>query len=208
MALGAGVASPSYIGGSFAVDQTGASPTLSVPAGSIPGDTIIAVLRCRADRSMSGFTGWTTHLSTVVQSGNTPDATSSRVYILSRTLAAETSFGFTQSSASAYGFALLSFRNGVVGANSYADGQNATVTKASASSLLLAIAFANNANVLSAAPVFIGYTNRGTSSFFNTSYFYLVFAETLAGVGAGSTTATGTFSTVSAQDGVWLAEIG
>lgn len=206
---GGGGGSPSYIGGTFAVTQSGTTATLNVPGGATTGDLVIAVLRCRGDRTFSGFTGWTTLRDTPIQTTLPADSTSSILYVLTRTLASESSFSFTHSSASAYGAALLVFRDAAVTTETLANGQSATITKADNDSLLLAVAVANSHSTAPADPVFTSYTRRGRTYFdLSGSFFYEAIAETRSGVSAGSTTASGTFSSAGNQDAVWLAEIG
>lgn len=200
---------PTYIGSSAAVTQSSDTPTLSVPVGAASGDTVVVVLRCRADRSISGFSGWTMHHSGVVESTQPAAIEYARVYILSRVLASETSFSFTQSSSSAYGAALLVFRDGAVGNNAYADGLTVGITKASSDSILLAVGLGNNLNVSVPSPAFSAYTQRAVTYFFaSPSYFYIGACETRSGVGAGSVSATSSSLGPGGQVGVWLAEIG
>lgn len=159
---------------------------------------------------MSGFTGWTTIISSVLPSTDPGGTGNSRVYILTRTLAAETSFAFTQSASAAYGAALLVFRGGVVGTNTLVDATSGSITKSGANSMLLAVSLYNQSAVspTTVNPTFASYTNRGYSYFFSSpSYFYVVVAETRSGVPAGSTTATGNPPSASGR-ATWLAEIG
>lgn len=204
---------PTYIGGTFAVTQSSATPTLAVPGGATSGDLVIAILRARADRTMSGFTGWTQLHDAVVQSDQNPlDPLNSRVYILHRNLTNETSFAFTHSAAAAYGGALLVFRNSSVIQDTLSDSYVTSITKAGSNSLLLAVGLANNDlnNPSTAAnPTFTDYTRAGVTYFDNAStFFYTAYCETRSGVPAGSTGVTDVFPSAGNQNGVWLAEIG
>lgn len=207
---GGGGGSVSYIGGDYVPNGVG-NPTLAVPGLAEPGDTVVVVLRCREDRTMSGFTGWTTHLSTPVYSGGSGDFYT-RAYVLSRTLAAETSFSFTQSSASAYGAMLLVFRGGVFIGGTPADGNTVSRTKTLDTSIMLAIAFNSNDTTLPTGnvPCFAGYTDRG-QTYYDAGgvYYYSAYAETKDGDPAGSVSATANISaTTTGQSGVYLMEIG
>ncbi len=198
----------SYIGGDYIVNGVG-NPTLNVPGLAMAGDTVFVVLRCREDRSMSGFSGWTTHLSTAVYSGGSGDFFT-RAYVLSRTLAAETSFSFTQSSASAYGAALMAFRGGSFVGGTYADGNTVSRTKTNPGGVMLAMAFNSNDGVLPTTnlPCFTGYTARGQTYYDVGSYYYTAYAETKDGDPAGSVSATANIpATTTGQSGVYLLEI-
>lgn len=197
---------PSYIGGTFAVDQSGSTVTLAVPSGATGGDTCIVILRCRADRTMSGFSGWTTNLETSVIEGFDGNASYTMAYVLSKELSAETSFSFTQSSASAYGAALLVFRDGVIVGGTYTDGLSSSITKVGANSLLLAVGFSNGTSDLG-TDSFAGYTTRGITAFTSGLSFFAAFVGTKSGVAAGPTSATGEFQPVPGANGAWLAEI-
>lgn len=207
---GGGGGAVTYIDGTYIVSGVG-NPTLSVPGTALPGDIVFVVLRCREDRSMSGFTGWTTHLSTPVYSGGSGDFFT-RAYVLSRTLAAETSFSFTQSSPSAYGAALIVLRGGVFIGGTYADGNVASRIKTLSTSTMLAFAFNSNDGTLPTGnvPCFTGYTARGQTYFDNGgSYFYTAYVETKDGEAAGSVSATANISaTTTGQSGVYLVEVG
>lgn len=207
-----GGASPSFIGGDFKVTQSGTTVTLTPPVGAQSGDLVIAVLRARADRTMSGFSGWTQHRDSIVQSTLPSDPINSRVYILSRVSAGEASYSFTHSAAGAYGAALLVFRDSAVVQEALADGYDANITKAGAASILLAVGLANNDlnNPSTAAnPTFSGYTRAGVTYFDSAgTYFYTAYCETRTGVSAGLTGVSDIFPSAGNQNGVWLAEIG
>lgn len=209
MALG-GPVTPTYIGGEFHVDQSASSITLNVPGGAVAGDLVIVVLRCRADRNMTGFTGWTTHVSQVVRSSRPSDSAEARAYIVSRVLGAETSFTFTHSASASYGAALIVIRGGSVGNAALPDSDTVSITKVSSSSLLLAISMGNNRSAIPAPPIVAGYTNHGLTTFLSAGlYYYTAVCETRSGVAAGSVSATmNTLSAGVARNGLWLAEIG
>lgn len=99
---GGGGPAASYIGATVAVTQSGTTATLNVPGGATTGDLVIAILRCRGDRTFSGFTGWTTLRNTTIQTTQPADSTSTILYVLTRTLASESSFSFTHSASAAY----------------------------------------------------------------------------------------------------------
>lgn len=212
-AMGQGSGPPpvpvTYIDGTFHVDQTSASPTLAVPGAAMPGDTVVAILRCRADRTMSGFTGWSTRKDQVVRSTNPASNSFARVYILQRTLGAEASFTFSQSTSAGYGAALLVFRGGAIVTDALPDTMTSTLTKASSSSLLLAVSFGNGGASPPGSAVVSGFTRRGVTSFLSgAQYFFVSICETRAGVAAGSVSVTGTYQDGSASAAVYLAEIG
>lgn len=206
---GGGGGSPTYIGGDFLVTQSGTTATLNVPGSATTGDLVVVILRCRGDRTFSGFTGWTIVRNSTIQTTQPADSTSTIAYVLTRTLASESSFSFTHSASAAFGAALLVFRDGAVVTEALTNGQSATITKAGANSLLLAVALANSHATTPGDPVFTSYTRRGRTYFDSAgTFFYEAICETRSGVGAGSTTASGTFSSAGNQDAVWLAEIG
>lgn len=198
-------ASPEYIGGAFHVNQSASTVTLNVPAEAQPGDTVIVVLRCRVDRSMSGFSGWTTKKSQFVQS----DPTTSRVYVLERTLASETSFSFTHSASAAYGAALLVYRGGSILQDALPDSKTASLNKLSDESILLAVSLGNgDAASPAGEPVITGFTRRGFTSFFSSpNYHYVAICEDRAGVAAGPVSVTANYGT-GTQAALYLAEIG
>lgn len=215
VAGGGGSPYVSYIGGAYSVDQSGSSVTLAVPSGAAAGDTAVVVLRCRGDRSFSGLTGWTVHKNQVIPSSQTGDAGNTRVYILSRVLVDETSFPFTQSSASAYGAALVVLRGGSVGNNALSDtvesGNNtATITKAVSGSMLVAVTMGNGFAIdpVASSPV-AGYTRRGESYFSSAeNYFFVANIDTRNGVSAGTVSASNTYVVSDAGGAIWLAEVG
>lgn len=201
-------ASPQYIGGTFHVNQSASTVTLNVPAEAQSGDTVIVVLRCRADRSMSGFSGWTTKKSQVVQSTLPADSTSSRVYVLERTLASETSFSFTHSASAAYAAALLVYRGGSILQDALPDSQTASFNKMSDESILLAVSLGNRGVNPVEAPVITGFTRRGATSFFTSpNYFYVAICEDRAGVAAGAVSVTANYGS-GTEAALYLAEIG
>lgn len=121
---------------------TGTSFTVTVPAGAAAGDTMIAILRCRADRSFSTPAGWTSRLSQVVgtaglSSGNT------RLYILTKDYSGESTVSFTQST-SAAGTATVAVVRGVVGTQGSASGNSHVFSPTVANSMLIAVGVSNN----------------------------------------------------------------
>lgn len=202
-------ASPEYIGGAFHVNQSASTVTLNVPAEAQPGDTVIVVLRCRTDRSMSGFSGWTTKKSQVVPSTSSADPNTTRVYVLERTLASETSFSFTHSASAAYGAALLVYRGGSILQDALPDSKTASLNKLSDESILLAVSLGNgDAASPVGTSVITGFTRRGVTSFFTSNnYYYVAICEDRAGVAAGSVSVTANYGT-GTQAALYLAEIG
>lgn len=199
----------SYVGGTFSIDQTVSSLSLAVPGGTVDGDTIVVVLRCREDRTFTIPGGWTTHMSRAVAAG-TSGTSYTRAYIISKARAGETSLAFTQSASAACSGALIVFRNGIVGTNLATDGLSSSITKANGSSLLLAVGLNSNLAVTTPPnPAFSGFTQRGYAKWSSGGdHFYGTVAETQDGRAAGAVTATMTWTGPTDQRAVWLAEIG
>jgi hypothetical protein len=122
------------------------SPTLSVPAGAQAGDTLIALLRCRGDRSFTIPAGWTLHLNRDV--GFTADATGrTRLYVVSKAYAGESSVTFSQSISAACAAVLIVVRGGVA---QFVDAVGSSVSAPTAPGRLL-LMVATNSNVTTQA---------------------------------------------------------
>lgn len=197
-------------GAQFAVNATSSVATLSVPAAVLPGDTLIAILRCRGDRSFSIPTDWTLISTAVFPSGTSTNATF--VYVVSKPYAGESSVSFTQSANAAYGFALMAVKGAVVtvGTN-YTGVISASINKIYPATLLVAIALNSNFSTSNPPfPMFTGYTNRGiTSVVSGSTRFFGAVVESLeaAPTGVQSISATWSTSTIGSQGAVLL-EIG
>lgn len=194
----------SYVGASFAIDQSGSSASLSVPAGTTTGHTLIAILRCRADRTFTVPGGWTAHQDgTVIPLGGAADSSNTRLYVLSKAYAGEASVAFTQSVSAAYGYALVSVQGGVL---THAYGADPSITKSSADSLMLVVPINTGTTTPDVSSV-TGYTGRGRTSFNSGgTHFFLAHVFTKTGVAAGTVTPGATPQGVT--QGSWIAEIG
>ena len=184
-----------------------ASVTVTIPGGAALGDTLIAFLRCREDRSFSLPAGWTVETdATVVGSSSTP-ANNTRIYVLHKPYAGETNVTFTQSTSAAC-VAVIAVVRGTLGGvfkAASASGQKATT---SSRSLLLALGTGNNST--SIAPTWNApFTPVGSFRWSGSSpYFY---GSALSSYAPGSLlTATATYTWSSANPGsnyIWIAEI-
>ena len=144
--LGVDIIDP-IIGVTTLVTQTTASLTLAVPAGATTGDKLLAVLRCRADRSFAVPSGWSTVLSIAVPSGSTLTS-DVRVYILSKDYASESNIVFTQSVSAACTGSLILIR-GSLGTIASSYTSPLAYTKTTNSSYMLTFVFDNSYSVVS-----------------------------------------------------------
>lgn len=209
LGYGSNFLAPSYVGGDATIDVSSATPSVTVPGGAVNGDTMVVILRCREDRSFTIPGGWTTHVSRAV-SASSSGTSYTRVYIISKARSGETSLSFTQSAAAACSASLAVFRNGTVGVNANNDTNIIGITKASSSSILLAVSLKSSTGVTTPGnPIFAGYTQRGVAKWSaGGDWFYATGFETLSGAPSGSATATATWTGPADQSASWLAEIG
>lgn len=128
---------------------SGTNFVLSVPAEAATGDTLIAILRCRLDRSFSVPAGWTIDINgATVGTSGTPTA-NTRIYVLSKPYAGETSLTFVQSPSAAGVATLVVVRGTMGGRTAIADFRAATRAPVDHNSMMLAIATANGTDSLS-----------------------------------------------------------
>lgn len=167
-----------------AVNQSTATPALSVPGSPVAGDYLMAILVCRGDRAFTIPGGWATK-------HDTGAATSAdfRIYVVTTPYVSQTSVTFTQSSASACGFQLVLMSKDI-GASQLILSGTATITKANASSDLIACTFWSGASNAPNTITIGSYTMQSNGSVFQTpTYFYVNYLGYRTGVGAGSTSA-------------------
>lgn len=187
---------------------TAANLAMSVPAGAAVGDTILAVLRCRADRTFTLPSGWTSVLDTSVPAGST-DSVRARLYVLRKLWApGETSYSFSQSANAACCGMLLLVR-GVLGGSVLSLGSaSASITKESNSSFLLAVTCDNAYTALTpTGPRVLGYKYKGYSFFLNSLHYYGIFADAQAAVAGATTVTTAYPGGVGPNSALWVAEI-
>lgn len=198
----------SYVDGAYTIDQTTSSLSMSVPSATVDGDVLICILRCREDRTFTIPGGWTTHASRAVATGMT-GSVYSRVYIISKPRAGETSLSFAQSVSAACSGSLLVIRNGSVRTNAITDGLSSNITKSQPISLLVAVGLNSSLGVTTPSnPAFTGFTQRGYAKWSSGGdHFYASVCETLLATGTGSSTATMTWAGPTDQRAAWLAEV-
>lgn len=128
--------------GAFLVGETGTSesfsgsPTLSVPAGTQIGDTLVAILRCRGDRSFTIPTGWTSRIDIYI---GTYDNT--RLYVATKVYSGDATETFTQSTSAACAASLMAVRGSFI-AIDHGGGPKISLT-ANASDFLIAVGTSN-----------------------------------------------------------------
>lgn len=205
VSAGGGGGTPTLKASAFATDASGSSASLSVPGSPVSGDYLIAVLRCRGDRSFTVPGGWTVHINGDTFYGAGAN-TNTRVYLLSKPWASESTVDFTQSVSAAYGYALL-LGSADVGVLDYttAEGRSATITKVGDGDLVGL--YIDNLTTLYPATA-TDYVSQGATTFFTSpNYFYVAQAFLRSGVGVGSTTFTHSVTSGS-QRGAILFELG
>lgn len=194
-----------FLGVEVAVNQSSASATLNVPAAAVAGCLLVAILRCRGDRTFSTPAGWTLVRQTLAPMGQvTPGTGNTWLYVFTKLYAGEASITFTQSTSAAYAFALMAVTGSLI-SEVYVDSTSGTISKVNASSILISAALWNG---LTNASVTMGsFTNRGiTYNFTSPNYFFVAQVFSRSGIGAGSY-GVGT-SPSGANYVVWAAEIG
>lgn len=176
------------IGATPTVNQNTASLSMAVPAGAQSGDKLFVVLRCRVDRSFTVPAGWTTHLSVAIPSGSS-GTSDTRVYILSKDWASETSVAFTQSVAAACSGMVVLLR-GQLGVVASSATSPLSYTKTSTGSCMLVLTLDNGYPVVSGTAPRVsspaGYSRLGYSYILSTTHFYGIFADKKAFEPAGA----------------------
>lgn len=171
-----------YKAAAQAVDQSGATATLSVPGSPVSGDYLLAILICRGDRTFTIPGGWTTK-----HDSGASDSTGTRYYVATKPYASESSVSFTQSTSAAFGFQLVLVSRDI--GNSALTNYSAIITKLSSASDVIACILCFSSTDISGQNI-TRYTMRGTTSFFaSPNYFYVGMVGTGSSVSAGSVSA-------------------
>lgn len=183
------------VGQTFTVNQSGSTATLSVPVGAASGDLLLAVLRCRGDRTFTVPAGWTTVYSLLAPEGVTTDA-GMRTYILSKAWESETSVSFTHSVSAAYSAALLLCRGSIGATATAAAGAGVTLSTTSFGSTAIALTLDNAYNTLggSSGSRVSGYTAIFYSYFLSASLDYFgILADKNVGAPLGGNAISASF---------------
>lgn len=156
---------------------SGTNFVVSVPVGAATGDTMIVILRCRADRSFTVPAGWTQRFSVVVGTSGTT-ANNTKLYVLHKPYAGESTVSFTQS-VSAAGIAVVAVVRGTLGTHSSLSGNSRSFTPTVTDSMLFAIG-TSNATTATSASWSAPFTTAGSFKWSASSpYFYGASVSTL-----------------------------
>ena len=151
---------------------------LQVPTGAAAGDTLLAVIRFRADRTFTIPTGWSSILDIAIPASSSSTA-DSRVVILQKPWVNESTVSFVGASTGEGSVVLFLIRGEVrTPVSSYTS--PASYTKTQESSYTLALTLDNNHNPIIASTSRIdGYTNLAHSFFTGAggNQFYTIFAD-------------------------------
>lgn len=186
---------------------TGSEFTVSVPADALAGDTLIAVLRCRADRSFAVPAGWTAQTNGVTVGTAAETGQNTKLYVIHKPFDGETSLTFTQSVSSAALAALIVVR-GTIGAVTQQQGVSASRAPTNLQSMLLAIGTSNNSAAATAswsAPFTTGVSHKWSA---DAPYFYGVTVSTHSSGATASVPAEYAWVSNNPDSNyIWLAEI-
>lgn len=138
-------AAPAFLVGETGTSESfSGSPTLSVPAGTQIGDTLVAILRCRADRSFTIPAGWTSRINIILGVGD-----NTRLYVATKVYSGDATETFTQSTSAACSASLMAVRGSFI-AIDHGGGPTISLT-ANASDFLIAVG--TNNSVESSVPI-------------------------------------------------------
>lgn len=204
---GAGAPDP-VVAVTSTASATATSLAMSVPAGAAAGDTVLALLRCRSDRTFAVPSGWTSVLDTAIPAGTT-DSSGTRLYVLRKLwVSGETSYTFTQSVNAACSGMLLLVR-GVLGGSALSLGSaSASLTKETTSSYILAVTCDNSYGAVTpTGPRVAGYKYKGYSYFLSSLHYFGLFADAQAAPAGANTVTTSYPNAVGPHSALWVAEI-
>ena len=165
---------PRLVGVNSINDISAANVSIPIPSGTINGDLLIVIARCRNDRSISFPAGW----SIVFNESQGSDSSDMKTYIATKTRSDDISVSFTQNASAAVSGTVISARNSKAKITK-GTGELFTYVKDSYNSDLI-IAYLCSA----ISPTFVpsssfikGFNLLAPSMFFSSLYYYCIFSH-------------------------------
>lgn len=201
---------PAQLIGTAATSDTfiGTDFTVAVPVGAQTGDTLVAILRCRADRTFTVPGGWTTSVNGVTVGTSGTTASNTKLYVIHKAFAGETSLTFVQSASAAGLVVCAAVRGTIGGVSSQNDAASISRAPVNSRSMMLSLGTSNatpDASATWGAPFPAGVSYKWSAT---ANYFYGTSLSNLSTGGTASVTATYTWdSNNPGSNFIWLAEI-